>query len=454
MRDGRQPIQRSEHQYGLTMAKDAVERELAELQKELHRVKANVKRNKRKVKKKERQAVRLENELISLLLKMVPDDFETDTIKQLIASIDASEEMQWRRICDEVTKQGGTVPPALLKAVNAAEGRDMPASLAPHMQSGGLGEAVASKWWGELGGKDMDMTAATDEQIMMAGAHLATRDPSIDQVDGEFLDVQDDTEAALVMNWAEHGKRVFSFEKGMYEALRDTDIPGDLVCAEVQLPFPCIRLLLSLSPQNILVWLDQDTDGVIVVGVFAPHDIDGVNRPVGRVHVLDRWGFICLSGDVGLRVEDALASIFEDAISGGTDAKFGDELLRVIVNAVLYISSPRANMEPYDLDTELRLLREKLNRTKARRKRNRVERAIAKAELRRGEIVVRRPASKLPAIDEGGGGHLSYQFRVRGHWRNQACGPQRSLRRRLWIEPYWKGPDTAEVLMRDYSVRS
>jgi hypothetical protein len=29
---------------------------------------------------------------------------------------------------------------------------------------------------------------------------------------------------------------------------------------------------------------------------------------------------------------------------------------------------------------------------------------------------------------------------VRGHWRNQPYGPDRSLRRLTWIEPYWKGP--------------
>lgn len=33
----------------------------------------------------------------------------------------------------------------------------------------------------------------------------------------------------------------------------------------------------------------------------------------------------------------------------------------------------------------------------------------------------------------------SITFLVRGHWRNQAYGPQHSLRRPKWIEPHWKG---------------
>ena len=32
------------------------------------------------------------------------------------------------------------------------------------------------------------------------------------------------------------------------------------------------------------------------------------------------------------------------------------------------------------------------------------------------------------------------RFVVRGHWRNQACGPRLSERRMQWIQPFWKGP--------------
>jgi hypothetical protein len=30
---------------------------------------------------------------------------------------------------------------------------------------------------------------------------------------------------------------------------------------------------------------------------------------------------------------------------------------------------------------------------------------------------------------------------VRGHWRNQPWGPGGSLRRLIWIAPFWKGPE-------------
>lgn len=55
----------------------------------------------------------------------------------------------------------------------------------------------------------------------------------------------------------------------------------------------------------------------------------------------------------------------------------------------------------------------------------------------------------------GGGDSRSliHRFIVRGHWRNQPHGPNRSLRRRQWVEPFWKGPDNVvEALSKTYEV--
>lgn len=39
-----------------------------------------------------------------------------------------------------------------------------------------------------------------------------------------------------------------------------------------------------------------------------------------------------------------------------------------------------------------------------------------------------------------------HQWIVSGHWRSQPYGPQRSLRRQVWISPYIKGPTDAPLL--------
>lgn len=52
--------------------------------------------------------------------------------------------------------------------------------------------------------------------------------------------------------------------------------------------------------------------------------------------------------------------------------------------------------------------------------------------------------------DEGvpGGREWHHRWIVSGHWRNQPCGPGRSLRRPVWIAPYVKGPEGAPLVAR------
>jgi hypothetical protein len=47
---------------------------------------------------------------------------------------------------------------------------------------------------------------------------------------------------------------------------------------------------------------------------------------------------------------------------------------------------------------------------------------------------------------------VTTQFLVRGHWRWQAYGPNHSLRRRQWIEPFWKGPEDGVIPVRDHDL--
>ena len=48
---------------------------------------------------------------------------------------------------------------------------------------------------------------------------------------------------------------------------------------------------------------------------------------------------------------------------------------------------------------------------------------------------------------------LTCQFPVRGHWRDQACGPGMAFRRPTWIAPFWKGPQDARILLRGYDLK-
>ena len=44
------------------------------------------------------------------------------------------------------------------------------------------------------------------------------------------------------------------------------------------------------------------------------------------------------------------------------------------------------------------------------------------------------------------------QYIVRGHWRNQPCGPGLKDRKRMWIQPFWKGMEDAPIAKRAHSL--
>jgi hypothetical protein len=43
------------------------------------------------------------------------------------------------------------------------------------------------------------------------------------------------------------------------------------------------------------------------------------------------------------------------------------------------------------------------------------------------------------------------RFMVRGHWRRPAASWKEQRPR--WIEPYWKGPDLAQVIEKAYRLK-
>lgn len=47
---------------------------------------------------------------------------------------------------------------------------------------------------------------------------------------------------------------------------------------------------------------------------------------------------------------------------------------------------------------------------------------------------------------------LKIQSLVRGYYRRQPHGPKLALRRRQWIEPYWRGPEGAPILVRPHTI--
>lgn len=68
-----------------------------------------------------------------------------------------------------------------------------------------------------------------------------------------------------------------------------------------------------------------------------------------------------------------------------------------------------------------------------------VDRAVKLVELRR---LAHKPTEHADREER----FYRHRWVVRGHWRQQACGPDRSERQTIWIPPHIKGPEGAPLL--------
>lgn len=72
-----------------------------------------------------------------------------------------------------------------------------------------------------------------------------------------------------------------------------------------------------------------------------------------------------------------------------------------------------------------------------------VARQVRTVDLRR---LARKPSPEQDDGEAGPGRVYRHQWIVRGHWRNQAVGPERAQRRTTWVPSYLKGPEGAPFL--------
>jgi len=132
--------------------------------------------------------------------------------------------------------------------------------------------------------------------------------------------------------------------------------------------------------------------------------------------------------------------------------------MHLLFNLILYINCENADLEKDTSKADA--IRKKLagfNGTKKKTRKQKVlEQDLQKAARRSiylvGKSVKADAAYGVKAANEEGRKILK-RFRVRGHFRNQPYGPERSLVKRRWIKPFWKGPDLADMINSGYVVK-
>jgi hypothetical protein len=255
-----------------------------------------------------------------------------------------------------------------------------------------------------------------------------------------------------IRTWRENGAKTFILTKELVEAFQHTDIPLDLYPADFQYPFD-VFLVESDSPMfttktpigtkqifSILYIADtavyRDTgkmliksDGTITKNLewnksltaFYPADKVGVENMM--IHMRDDQQIVAA---VDLpKVDFGLVPL---------DREDAQNMVNIFYNMVLYINDPNRNRS----ETESAHTRK-------------IKDGYSKKGVLTSYIVLKPPKSYVP-LSSGNGHALDKRFVVRGHWRMQSYGEKHSLRKSMWIKPYWKGPELAEIINKPYKV--
>jgi len=283
---------------------------------------------------------------------------------------------------------------------------------------------------------------------------------------------KDQNSAALVLEYfmINEDCRTFILSRDLIEALKKTqasNVPEDLI----KIPFDLIYIDISASPVKlnapnrvgdsvrgiVVPSYRQETlkklfniQGNVVSGILAEHapgETDGPGGPVCNWNCEGMWW----------RSENG---IFQKAWDGGNIASSLahrpdlQEIWNLWINALLYINSVNADIREESLLTE-KTAKIKGKKGKARRRIKQLIKDSGKV-FRVGHCIhlpqISNEQAKAPK-----GGKVSVRFMVRGHWHTFWTGSNRfGTKKQIlkWVAPYWKGPETADVVHGTYIVKS
>jgi len=123
-------------------------------------------------------------------------------------------------------------------------------------------------------------------------------------------------------------------------------------------------------------------------------------------------------------------------------------IFRWLVNVVIYSTWPDCEREHIWVDPGAKKLWQRLQKAKGK-KRSKIAQRLkgmdqSKAIYLGGSVKLDRSAgsSKGPG---GEGKPLTVRQKISGHWKAQAFGKNRTMRKLIWVEPYWRGPEDGPI---------
>lgn len=299
-----------------------------------------------------------------------------------------------------------------------------------------------------------------------------------------------------LVNFALAGKRVFSFSDNLGDHLANTEI--NLKADLVRLPFStCLFQFTSKSVIDALHNLRGEKGRVAMnrsaidygapvsafLCVLPAAPLPGHKLLIAAFHARqpDKC-YMAVKREIylgeGWTLEQALRTSWEtltpeslgpaiaiDAEENQVgpsheESFYTDGLLffRTMLNAVLYLGSEQAELVPFRSERKA-IEQSAAGIVSAPRRKKKLQEAARYSSLDYVQaggavqpIVIQRGGSH-PTNGKSGQSKPNVRFIVRGHWRLQPFGSGLTERKLVWITPYYKGPEIADLVSKPYLVK-
>ena len=276
--------------------------------------------------------------------------------------------------------------------------------------------------------------------------------------------------SSYMINYEKAGKKCYRVCDGLAQQLIHTELRG-LKGKDLRLPF-----------ESILIEIPKILGFQIWNRISGWHDAESVYVEEAVVHGVRRWylmwtafpkekgetptdvaddaiaylGIDILDDeDLGTILQKTTEKCSEDHILNDTyppnescedRRKFWEPLLRWVVNVAFYSTYPRAEVEKLVTNKEYRQLQERIRKLPQGKKKEELKKRLKTIDPRERYVLGRNvvyvdktTAEKMESERAAKAGTKpTLVVLVSGHWKHQPCGPQHSLRKLIFIEPYWR----------------
>lgn len=295
--------------------------------------------------------------------------------------------------------------------------------------------------------------------------------------------------------FANHGRPTFVPSPGLTEALIHTefrDVPSDLV----QLPHPAI--FIEAPPNSGLTVVNTESGSHELIGAFVV-EYDNFNTDKQRTFQVLLVGKTKESSNQKVLFDDALFHfklIFRPDSTVGDCLKLANDTVgswltqipspqipsqnpsinpldkwqtdvfpdcaRFVLNTLLYITLPDAEIDSVFSDSEVSSLLSKLSKfPKGSKKREFINSQLKKKDQHKFNLLGSSvKITRFDPSDDSGNDSIKTEshrkinvaFIRRGHWRHQPFGPGRKQTRLLWIRPTMVNPQKEVMKVTTYKV--